>query len=631
MRRIYQGSFTDGNGSVVSGGSVTAFLAGTTTLATIYTAVTGGSVISGSAVTSGSDGHFYFFLDELDYPPTQLFKITLTKAGYTTKTYDNITILTGEVSTLVSAKWFGAVGDGVTDDGPAINEALESVTGACVYLEALSYATSETIEIPGGAQLVGVGGGQYPTAANYASANFIATPKSRIVALAGFTAGEPVVRVKTADAALYVKHNVSLKGVMIDCAGIADYGLDVISVKNSSFENLLVYRPVLVGIRENVLAGAAITTEGNNATRFNTWKGVQVWAGLSGTIVGWQQIGTASHDVNSSVYTNCAVVSYHGDAIQVQGGGNNTWVGLYTYNYGKGVGVRLYGRDVATTSVAKGNVFINPSLGGSSHVGTAQAGAASTITLESTASTDDEQYEGRNIKITDGTGVGQQRNISSYVGSTKVATVSEAWATQPDNTSVYAVYTGGIVAHSGTNLSSLDNAVYGYDGSNGASEPLIDDDVRFTYTMAGGASYGWRRFTPTVTFATPGDLSVSYATAEGRYWREGHTIKFIINLTFTPTYTTASDNFQIIGLPYLPKNNGQGAPELYLANVHVSNTNWTWGASMTQISARVLQGQDIIQLVGMGSGVASAFLTVTEMPSGSAKTLHISGEYEAGA
>jgi parallel beta-helix repeat protein len=71
--------------------------------------------------------------------------------------------------------------------------------------------------------------------------------------------------------------------------------------------------------------------------------------------------------------------------------------------------------------------------------GTAQAGAASTITLASDASALDDEYNSLAIEITAGTGAGQIKTISDYVGSTKVATVSAAWDTQPDNTSVYNI------------------------------------------------------------------------------------------------------------------------------------------------------------------------------------------------
>lgn len=71
--------------------------------------------------------------------------------------------------------------------------------------------------------------------------------------------------------------------------------------------------------------------------------------------------------------------------------------------------------------------------------GTAQAGAAASITLDSGASASDSFYKGCWIAILAGTGAGQSRLITTYVGSTKVATVGGNWITNPDNTSVFVV------------------------------------------------------------------------------------------------------------------------------------------------------------------------------------------------
>ena len=71
--------------------------------------------------------------------------------------------------------------------------------------------------------------------------------------------------------------------------------------------------------------------------------------------------------------------------------------------------------------------------------GTAQAGAASTITLSAGASATDNVYNNARIEITAGTGAGQVRQISAYNGTTKVATVSQAWDIVPNSTSVYRI------------------------------------------------------------------------------------------------------------------------------------------------------------------------------------------------
>lgn len=76
--------------------------------------------------------------------------------------------------------------------------------------------------------------------------------------------------------------------------------------------------------------------------------------------------------------------------------------------------------------------------------GTAQAGGASTITLDSGASATDHLYEGLTVALLSATGVGQARIITGYVGSTKVATVTPAWTTAPDATSVFALLQGQV-------------------------------------------------------------------------------------------------------------------------------------------------------------------------------------------
>lgn len=71
--------------------------------------------------------------------------------------------------------------------------------------------------------------------------------------------------------------------------------------------------------------------------------------------------------------------------------------------------------------------------------GTAQAGAASTITLDAGASATNSLYNGQWISIMSGTGAGQTRLITGYVGSTKVVTVANAWITNPDSSSVFRI------------------------------------------------------------------------------------------------------------------------------------------------------------------------------------------------
>ena len=69
---------------------------------------------------------------------------------------------------------------------------------------------------------------------------------------------------------------------------------------------------------------------------------------------------------------------------------------------------------------------------------------STTLELFTDAESTDDYYNGLIVGIIDGTGVGQMREITDYVGATKVATVP-AWDTIPDGTSRYTI-TGVVIS-----------------------------------------------------------------------------------------------------------------------------------------------------------------------------------------
>ena len=89
------------------------------------------------------------------------------------------------------------------------------------------------------------------------------------------------------------------------------------------------------------------------------------------------------------------------------------------------------------------NTFgVSPCTAGRKDSGTAQAGAARTITLRAGASAVDDFFVPMMVRITGGTGSGQERRAGDYVGSTKVLTIAAAeadFSPAPDGTSTYDV------------------------------------------------------------------------------------------------------------------------------------------------------------------------------------------------
>lgn len=98
-------------------------------------------------------------------------------------------------------------------------------------------------------------------------------------------------------------------------------------------------------------------------------------------------------------------------------------------------------------------------LGGTN--GTATSGGASTLTQSGAGWTVD-RWAGCTIQLVDGTGAGQRRRVLSNTADT--VTTTRAWSTQPDNTSVFVIWSsgilgdGGAVSTNGTSTTTTDSS-----------------------------------------------------------------------------------------------------------------------------------------------------------------------------
>jgi hypothetical protein len=126
-------------------------------------------------------------------------------------------------------------------------------------------------------------------------------------------------------------------------------------------------------------------------------------------------------------------------------------------------------------------------------------------------------------------------------------------------------------------------------------------------------------FTPTITFATPGNLTVSYTTQTGAYVKVGPMVLFWMSLAFTPTYTTASGPINISVPPVAPTD------AQWVWDVRSLGTV-TWPSGVTAIQMRV-SGGPVLTLFGIGSGGTNPSFGTTQFISGTAYTLQFSGYY----
>ena len=91
MRCYYKGLFRDGSGHPILSGTVSVYLAGTTTAVSVYTSLASATAVN-SVTGSATDGTFELWVDRFDYDQDQQFKLALSKAGYTSQTWDNVSV-----------------------------------------------------------------------------------------------------------------------------------------------------------------------------------------------------------------------------------------------------------------------------------------------------------------------------------------------------------------------------------------------------------------------------------------------------------------------------------------------------------------------------------------------------------
>ncbi len=117
-------------------------------------------------------------------------------------------------------------------------------------------------------------------------------------------------------------------------------------------------------------------------------------------------------------------------------------------------------------------------------------------------------------------------------------------------------------------------------------------------------------WTPTLTFATPGDLSVAYTTQTGIYTRIGDVVIAAFTLVCTPTYTTASGQAMIAGLPIsAAQTNDTGS--LGSQSVGIS-----YPVGCTKMVFVTTASASTLSFVAMGTATASASVTTLNMATG---------------
>lgn len=130
-------------------------------------------------------------------------------------------------------------------------------------------------------------------------------------------------------------------------------------------------------------------------------------------------------------------------------------------------------------------------------------------------------------------------------------------------------------------------------------------------------------FTPTLTFATPGNLNVVYSSRVGTYTKIGNLVRATVGISCsTFTHTTASGLLHVTGLPFTAEN--------WSGNIHAGSLVWTGitKATYTQITPVVNAGANLIAFQASGSGVNGADVTAADMPTAGTPGLRLTIIYQ---
>ena len=147
-------------------------------------------------------------------------------------------------------------------------------------------------------------------------------------------------------------------------------------------------------------------------------------------------------------------------------------------------------------------------------------------------------------------------------------------------------------------------------------------NITDTATWTGNASGFPIAWTPTLTFATPGDQNIAYTTQFGRSIRKGSlcTVSFVIQ-TSTFTHSTAAGNLQVTGMPVTSTTATQ-VSDGSLAFNGITKANYT------NFTLRVSSSATLCFIEASGSAQAISTVAAADTPSGGTLILHGEITYE---
>lgn len=164
-----------------------------------------------------------------------------------------------------------------------------------------------------------------------------------------------------------------------------------------------------------------------------------------------------------------------------------------------------------------------------------------------------------------------------------------------------------------------------------SSVPVLDGGgVRFPATQVPSANantlddYEEGTWVANITFATPGNLSVSYSVRNARYVKVGRLVTVSFDITTSVfSHTTASGALRVTGLPFTALGATGSRSGGYIGGYTKAN--------YTMVAAEIFPSTDYVSFIAAGSGQSVASLTASDMPTAGTVSLYYTITYEAAA
>lgn len=149
--------------------------------------------------------------------------------------------------------------------------------------------------------------------------------------------------------------------------------------------------------------------------------------------------------------------------------------------------------------------------------------------------------------------------------------------------------------------------------SDNSTKPASTAFVQAVVAAALSSGFTTGVWTPTLSFQTPGNLSVAYSAQVGSYLRLGSVVWATYRiLTSTFTHTTALNALEIGGLPFAASTPASGGE-------HPANALEWQGitkANFTDVVARATSGASSARLFASGSAQSTGNVLAADMPTG---------------